>query len=169
MGQETQETQESQGGVAIAQLIDKELVLFDVKADSKEDLIRQMAACAQEHGYAVDGYAEDVIEREATYPTALPTQVMKVAVPHAMVQDHVLRPAIVVARLAHPVTFKEMGDGVNDVAVEMAFMLVAKGDKSHLKVLQKLIGMLADAEELRVLQAITDPDVMVHELIEHLA
>lgn len=159
----------AEGEVPIADLIDERLMLFDIDASSKEDLIRQMAQRAEEAGYVVPGYADDVIERELSYPTALPTPVMKVAVPHAMVQDHVLKSTIVAARLAHPVTFKEMGDGINDVEVEMAFMLVAKGDKHHLKVLQKLIMMIADSQQLEVIKGISEPAAMASELLARLS
>ena len=151
--------------VKIADLVAPELVLFDVEAETKEDLIRKLAAQAEAEGYVTSGYAEDVIEREDSYPTALPTAVMKVAVPHAMVQDHVLRAGIVVGRLAHPVLFKEMGEGVRDVEVECVFMLIAKGDKHHLSVLQRLIGMLADQDSMEKLKAVATPEGMVDFLV----
>lgn len=154
--------------IKIADLVAPELVLFDVEAQTKEELIRKLAGRAEENGYVVQGYAGDVIEREQSYPTALPTAVMKVAVPHAIVQDHVLKAGIVVGRLAQPVAFKEMGDGVRDVDVECAFMLVAKGDKHHLSVLQRLIGMLADQASMEELKAVDTPEGMVEFLVEKL-
>lgn len=152
--------------VALDTLLHEEMALYDLEADCWEDVVRQMAACAIEHGYATEGYAEDVIERENLYPTGLPTEVMKVAVPHAMIQDHVLAPAIVPARLAHPVDFKEMGDGVNDVACDMVFMLVAKGDKEHLSVLQQLISIFANPELMGRLVDVGNARELVERVIE---
>ncbi len=159
---------ETAAAVKIADLVAPELVLFDVEALSKEDLIEQLAAVAEDAGYVTAGYAADVIEREKSYPTGLPTEVMKVAVPHAIVQDHVIKAGIVVGRLAHPVTFKEMSDGVRDVAVECAFMLIAKGDKHHLSVLQRLISMLADPAAMQELKKISTSADMARFLVAEL-
>ncbi|MBY4798239.1 PTS sugar transporter subunit IIA [Collinsella sp. AGMB00827] len=158
----------AQEEVAIEDLLHTELMLFDVVVDSKEELIRVLANRAEQAGFVEPGYAEDVIERERQFPTGLPTVGLKVAVPHAMTQEHVNKPAIVTARLAQPVLFKEMGAGVADVPVELVFMLVAKGDKQHLAVLQKLISLLSDPEALRVLGTLTEPDELMRELTDRL-
>jgi PTS system galactitol-specific IIA component len=154
--------------VSLESLLHPELTFFDFEADSRDDLIRKMAEEAIDAGYATGGYADDVIEREDLYPTGLPTEVMKVAVPHAMVQDHVKSAAIVIARLAHPIDFKEMGDGVNDVPVDMVFMLVAKGDKDHLAVLQRLICVFAIPDFMTQLKATRTPEELI-ELLPKLA
>ena len=88
----------SQDAVSLGSLIHEDMVYFDVEAETWQDVVRILAGHAIEHGYAVEGYAEDVIEREELYPTGLPTDVMKVAIPHAMVQDHVKEAAIVAYR-----------------------------------------------------------------------
>lgn len=134
--------------INIKQLIDAKLIQFGIEAETKEDLIRELSSRAQKAGYVLEGYAQDVIDRENKYPTALPLDELKVAVPHAMTQEHVIKPVIVAASLKTPVTFKEMGDGVKDVSVQYVFMLVAKGDKNHLAVLQRLILMLTDGTSI---------------------
>lgn len=156
----------SQDAVSLGSLIHEDMVYFDVEAETWQDVVRILAGHAIEHGYAVEGYAEDVIEREELYPTGLPTDVMKVAIPHAMVQDHVKEAAIVVGKLAHPVDFKEMGDGENDVPVEMVYMLVAKGDKHYLAVLQQLISVFATPEFMTELKTVEDPASLKATLID---
>lgn len=152
--------------VAMTELLHEDLVLTDVDVDSKEELIRTMAALAIEKGYAVDGYAEDVIAREQEFPTGLPVQVMKVAVPHATTQEHVLKAAIVVARLARPVMFTEMGTFDVECPVEMAFMLVAKGDKDHLAVLQQLIMMFAEPDKMVELKKAEQPAEIIKAVLD---
>lgn len=154
--------------IALTEMLNENLVFFDFEAEDSTDLINKLAAAAIDAGYAVEGYAADVIEREELYPTGLPVEGMKVAVPHAMVQDHVISSTIVAARLAHPVNFKEMGDGVNDVPVEMVFMLVAKGTKGTLEVLTQLIGIFAEPELHKQLEEVTGPAELV-ELLPKLA
>lgn len=156
----------SQDAVSFDSLIHEDMVYFDVEAKTWQDVVRILAGHAIEHGYAVEGYAEDVIAREELYPTGLPTAVMKVAIPHAMVQDHVKEAAIVVGKLARPVNFKEMGDGENDVPVEMVCLLVAKGDKHYLAVLQQLISVFAIPAFMTELKAVDDPAMLKTTLID---
>lgn len=152
----------------LTEMLHEELVFFDFEAKDRFDLINKLAAAAVEAGFARDGYAADVIERENLYPTGLPVEGMKVAVPHAMVQDHVISSVIVVAKLAHPIDFKEMGDGENDVPVEMVFMLVVKGGYGTLSVLTQLISIFAEPELLAQLEKATTP-AEVLELLPKLA
>ena len=44
-------------------------------------------------------------------------------------------------------------------------MLIAKGDKHHLSVLQRLIGMLADQDSMEKLKAVATPEGMVDFLV----
>ena len=154
--------------IALTEMLHEDLIFFDFEASDRDDLINKLAAKAIEAGYAIEGYAADVIEREDLYPTGLPVEGMKVAVPHAMTQEHVIKPTIVAAKLAHPVDFKEMGDGVNDVPVEMVFMLCVKGDHGTLAVLTQLISIFAEPELLAQLEKVATPAELV-ELLPKLA
>lgn len=153
-------------GVELKNLLDPKLVEFGVEVQTRDDLIRKMAQRAIDEGFASEGYAEDVIERENLYPTGLPTEVLKVTVPHAMTQAHVIKPVIVIAKLQHSVVFKEMGDGENDCLVDMAFMLVTKGDKEYLAVLQQLICVFSVPEYMTQLDGIEEPKAFIDKLIE---
>ena len=149
--------------------VDTRLVTFDLAASTWQDVVRQLAANAQDFGYVTDGYADDVIAREELYPTGLPCDGLGVAVPHAMTQEHVLAPTIAYARLKEPVAFKEMGDGEHDVNVEAVFLLVAKGEKGTLQVLQDLVLMLSDADSRNRLKAASTPEQLVGVLDERLS
>jgi len=151
--------------VLLESLLHEDLVFFDMPADSRDGLIRMMSGAAIEGGYATEGYAEDVIERENLYPTGLPTDVLKVAMPHAMVQDHVKNAAIVIARPAAPIIFKEMGDGVSDIPADIVFMLVAKGDKEHLAVLQRLVCVFAEPACMGHLASTRTPGELIDVLV----
>lgn len=145
---------------SLESLIHENLIFFDMEATSRDDLIGAMAAAAVAAGYATTGYAADVIERENLYPTGLPTEPLHVAMPHAMVQDHVTQAAIVIARPAHPILFKEMGDGEHDVTADIVFLLVAQGDQGHMAILQRLICIFGNSNALQTLGAAQTP----HEL-----
>lgn len=154
--------------IALTEMLHEDLIFFDFEASDRYDLINKLGAAAIEAGYAVEGYPADVIEREDLYPTGLPVEGMKVAVPHAMVQEHVNKSTIVAAKLAHPIDFKEMGDGENDVPVEMVFMLVVKGDHGTLAVLTQLISIFAEPELHSQLEKVSTPAELI-ELLPKLA
>lgn len=136
----------------IEDLLDEELVFTELEAEDWVDVLRKLSAAAMEKGYVKESYFNAVLEREQLYPTALPTPVLKVAVPHAMERVHVVKPVIVVATLKTPVSFKEMGDGVNDVPVDIVFMLAVNGDKDQLTILQKIVGMFSDSSAMQSLK-----------------
>jgi PTS system galactitol-specific IIA component len=137
----------------IDQLLHKDMVFLDVEAATREELLRKLATKAFERGYVRETFLNAVIEREKLYPTALPTPVLKVAVPHAMDRSHVIKSVIVLAKLKHPVLFKEMGEGVNDVPVDVVFMLAVNGSKKQLAILQKVVGLFSNG---KAMQAVKD-------------
>ena len=150
-------------------LLDEELVFMDVEAADADSLLRALAAAAQEKGYVKEGYADAVLEREHLYPTALPTEVLKIAVPHSMDRDQVVSPVIIVATLKHPVNFKEMGDGVRDVPVDIVFMLAVCGSKDQLTILQKIVGLFSDVPAMTALKRADSRSELIAALKEHLA
>lgn len=133
-------------------LLHENLVMIDVEADCMENLLTQMCTYAQSLGFVKDSYLQAVLDREELYPTGLPTKIIKVALPHATDKSHVVKPGIFIAKLVHPVVFKEMGDGVNDIDVEMAFLLAVNGEKEQLAVLQDIVGMFTKDEALQTLK-----------------
>ena len=137
---------------SVNDLLHEDLVLMDVVAGSVEELMEQICGYAQKKGYVKDSYLAAVLERENSYPTGLPTEVMKVALPHTTDQSHVLKSGIFIAKLPKPVSFKEMGEGINDVPVEMVFMLTVNGTKEQLTVLQNIVGMFTKPEALAALK-----------------
>lgn len=128
-------------------LLHEELVLLDYEAEGNEDLIRKLAVILKDRGYVKDSYAQAVVDREGEFPTGLNTLGVKVAVPHTN-PEHVNQAAILVAKLSHPVVFKEMGNSGKDVAAELVFMLAVTDPKEHLATLSKLMGIFSDKEKL---------------------
>ncbi|UED86722.1 PTS sugar transporter subunit IIA [Streptomyces profundus] len=124
-------------------LIDEDCVLVGVEAASSTELLSRMADDLAERGYVAPSFRDALLAREEKYPTGLPTNVLKVAIPHTD-PEHVHRSFISVARLARPVAFHEMGNNDATVAVELVFVLAIADGKSQLGTLQSLIGMFSD-------------------------
>lgn len=128
--------------------IEEDLVLLDVVAKDKFDLLSQVADRLFEKGYVKSSYKDAVIAREKIFATGLPTALGGVAIPHTDV-EHVVSPAICMARLASPVDFVIMGDDKETVSVDFVFMLAMKEAHAQIELLQNLMGILQDEEALR--------------------
>ena len=150
----------------IEDLLDETLIFMNVEAPDYETLLHDLSGKLQEKGYVKDGYADAVIRREKLYPTGLPTNIMKVAVPHAIERDYVLEPRVLVATLKEPVAFKEMGDGVRDVMVNIVFLLAVCGSNDQLTILQKIVGLFSENNAMAELkQAATTSEL--YQILTH--
>jgi galactitol PTS system EIIA component len=88
-----------------------------------------------------------VIEREVRSPTGLPLLSRNVAIPHTD-PEHVLAPGAALCTLAQPVTFREMGNPAQELAVEIVVMLALPDHDSAQRELVRVIERL-QAPELR--------------------
>ena len=136
----------------IDQLLHIDMVFLDVEAENKEDLLTQLVDKAYSKGYVKDTFLDAVLERENLYPTALPTSILKVAVPHAIDRSLIIKPVILLAKLKHPVVFKEMGEGVKDIAVDIVFLLAVNGPRDQLCILQKVVGMFSNVNAMQAIK-----------------
>ena len=138
-------------------VLDENNILLDVIARSDEAVIRMAADCLQKNGYTGTQYSEDVLEREKSYPTGLPTDDVITALPHANSAD-VRRTGVCVVRLASPVAFGNMADSDEMLPVELVFMLAnASGAEAHLEDLQELMGCFSRVGLLQDLKAAETP------------
>ncbi len=141
--------------------IQQELVLLNVEAKDKFDLLEQLACHLQKLGYVKDSYKEAVIAREKVFATGLPTVAGGVAIPHTDA-EHVYEPVICVARLTKPVDFVVMGDDEETVSVDLAIMLAMKEPHAQIDLLQNLMGVFQDEEALMYLKTQDDKQNIVN-------
>ena len=144
-------------------LLHEDLVLFDVEAADREELLTKLANVLREKGYVKDSYPQAILEREAAYPTGLNTKGVAIAMPHAV------EAAILVARLKHPVTFKEMGGSGKDVQARLVFMLSVDDPEGHVIMLGKFMSIFCDEEKLVDLYKTNDPKAVVEKLSKVIA
>lgn len=138
-------------------VLDENNILLDSSAESSEQAIRLAADCLYRNGYIGTQYVEDVLEREKSYPTGLPTDDVITALPHAKSGD-VLRTGVSAVRLLSPVEFGNMADSDEKLPVELIFMLAnASGADSHLEDLQELMECFSRVGLLRDLKAAETP------------
>ncbi len=119
------------------QLLTKELVMFHLKAETKEDVIQAIAEAMEQDGRLEnkEGYIADVLKREASSSTAVG---FDTATPHAK-SEYVKEPSLAFVRLAHPISW----DGKEEVSMvfQIGVPAVGHGDR-HLEILASLFRQL---------------------------
>lgn len=140
--------------------LNPELIQIDAEADDKEGIIKKLANLLISKGYAKESYLEAILEREKVFPTGLPTEGVGVAIPHADIK-HVIKPAIAVAILKHPVQFNVMGNPEEKVSVKIIFMLAITDPNIQLKLLQDLMEIFQNKQLLLKLAVSRDVDTVL--------
>ena len=128
----------------MAHLFRPELCLARLQAPDAEMVIRAAAGALLEAGLVRPTFAGAVLAREVSSPTGLPLPGRKVAIPHAD-PEHVITPAVAVAGLAEPVTFREMGDPDSALSVDLVALLALTDKESAQQELVRLIERFQDA------------------------
>ena len=118
------------------------LVLLDLEAGNADDAIRALGEKLVSAGCVNSAYIDDVIQREADYPTGLPTHI-PVAIPHACA-DNCMKTALAVGVLKQSIPFREMGTPGNILDVEMVFLLALKDSAEQTTWLRNLMGLFKD-------------------------
>jgi PTS system fructose-specific IIA component len=125
----------------VERLVDPQLVLFDVEADSKEQVIRALSERLLQMGRVSDleGYVSAVLEREGTSSTAVG---FSLATPHAK-SEFVAEATIGFARLSKELAWDD------EESVRLVFLIAVplkdKGDR-HLRILAKLFRKFVDED-----------------------
>ncbi len=143
----------------ITELFHEDLTFPNVSASNWETLLSDLGGLAYKRGFVKDSFIPALLEREALYPTGLFTDVMKFAIPHAD-DGHVINPGVIVAKMAHPVQFQEMGTTDRTVEADYVFLLLVKKNGAQVTLLQRLIALCSDKETAKELdKAVTAGEI----------
>lgn len=138
-------------------LIQRELVQFDLDVADREAFFDQAVARLVRLGYGKPSLLEALKVREAKYPTALPTQPEAIAIPHAD-PEHVIKPFIAAARLINPIAWHEMGNSEAERPVRFVFTLGFTRTEGHVQLLQVLLNNTQDSAFMESLAGATSAD-----------
>ena len=145
----------------------EELVLMNFKANDAEHVLRSLAEILKEDGSVKDTYFQAMFDRERLYPTGLPTEGIKVAIPHAEV-EHVNYSAFAIATLPEPVKFGEMGGAPEDTLDVQIVMMLANADpEEQVRTLRKMVDLFDEPESLEAIMAAKTPKEIVKILNEN--
>ena len=151
----------------LTDLLMQEHILLNLEARDAANVIEALVRVMSATGHVDLLYAEDVIEREKIFPTGLPTEPLRVAIPHAD-PDHVKKSAVGIAILNQPVEFGMMGtDGSERVKTKIVILLAIKEQEKQVEMLQQLVTVIQSGELLTRLIEVQDAEQVVQLVKEY--
>ena len=150
----------------IEDILKAECIIANIDAPSKEDALKVMAEKLYSLGYVKESYIQAIQDREANYPSGLPMEDLKIAIPHTDA-DHVNQSVICFARLPKNVEFSVMGDPDQKIPVRLISMFALKEKKKIGDLLETLITTYQDNDVLKALLDANDGDEIYNILHEN--
>lgn len=135
-------------------ILKKECILKNLDVSSKEEALELMAGRLYDLGYVKKSFKKAIQDREESYPSGLPMEGLKIAIPHTD-SEHVNRSVICFARLSKEVEFSVMGDPSQKIPVRLISLFALKEKKKIGDLLETLITTYQDNN---ILQAIIDAE-----------
>lgn len=136
---------------------DQTLVAWDMETATAREVILHLAGLLQHAGHVAPDYGEMAWQRELHHPTGLPTRPFCIAFPHADAEG-VIHSAMALARLEREVTFKNMADPDEDLAVSLVIMLANNNPTEQVQTLRNLAILFGEPEKLAALRDLSSPD-----------
>jgi len=133
--------------VSINEYLNKDLIISNLEAKTTDDIFHALSEILLKSGFVKDTFLNGIVEREKEYPTGLTLGKYNVAIPHTDA-IHVIKPAISVITLKHPVTFNNM-DGNGQVNVNIIFGMVLNEPYSQVMMLKQLMFLIQDEDVLK--------------------
>lgn len=121
------------------QMFYEDLILLDLDVRNADEFFETMNGILLQKGFVNEGFLKAIKQREAKYPTALPTQPYGIAIPHTD-PEFIEQPFIAVVRLKHSAVWKLMASE-DEGEVKVVFLLGFKHDDYHVQLLQKLMDL----------------------------
>jgi PTS system galactitol-specific IIA component len=122
----------------IEDVLKKDCIIEKLEAATKEEALSAMSNMLLAGGYVKDSFPGAILEREKKYPSGLPMEGHKIAIPHCDA-EHVNKSVILFARLAQPLEFASMGDPDEKIQVSLISMFALAEKKEIGKMLEVLI------------------------------
>ncbi|MGE5483597.1 MAG: PTS sugar transporter subunit IIA [Ignavibacteriales bacterium] len=146
--------------MSLVSLLDRDLCFARLRIGTDESVLRYLSAALLARGYVENGFEQALLKREREFPTALPTDGLKVAIPHTD-SEHVRKSAVAVASVDPPVSFHVMGNPEEILPVSVVFLLVIKDRDRQVEILRELVGGVIRIPSLveKVFDATTGHDI----------
>lgn len=150
--------------MSLKDALSEETCYTNIEAASQEEALHIIASKMYERGIVKKDYERHVIQREKEYPTGLPLNGYKVAIPHTD-SKYVNKTTICVASLNQPIDFRVMGGREEKTSVSVIMMMAIKEPHAQLETLQELIHLVQDDKMMKELVAAKDGKEIYHKII----
>ena len=134
----------------IEDVLREDCIIERLDASSKEEALAVMSNMLLERGYVKESFPDAILEREKYYPSGLPMEGHKIAIPHTDA-EHVNKSVILFARLAQPLEFSSMGDPDEKIQVSLISMFALAEKKEIGKMLEVLITAYSNHDVLEAI------------------
>jgi galactitol PTS system EIIA component len=125
--------------LALNELLDCSLCINGLEAKDAEDALRQLSRQLNLKSFVNEEFEENIIIREREFPTGLPMDGYKAALPHTYPR-YVNKSVICIAALKKPVKFFVMGSPEETILVHVIIMLAIKDSTHQVDTLKQLIN-----------------------------
>jgi PTS system galactitol-specific IIA component len=149
----------------LSDLLHSELIHTNLATRSRDEAIRTLAKSLKQDGYVDSEFAQAVLAREKSYPTGLPTQPHRIALPHTEA-EHVNRSALAIGVLQTPVEFHVMGAPEETISAKIIFLLAIADKERQVKALAQLASVFQDGTTLDKIVSAGTPDEII-EVMNH--
>jgi len=131
----------------VEDVLKEDCIIEKLDAASKEEALNAMSNMLLAKGYVKESFPEAILEREKHYPSGLPMEGHKIAIPHTDA-EYVNKSVILFARLARPLEFSSMGEPDEKIQVSLISMFALEEKKEIGKMLEVLITAYSNHEVL---------------------
>lgn len=154
------------GELRFHDLIHQELIVPHGCYPTRNAALTALAGMLVESGYCHRSFVPAILEREREHPSGLAMPGGNIAIPHTDA-DHVIQPALVLARLEPPVPFRAMGDPATELPVTLISLFALHDGTLAGNLLHTLIHVYQDSATLQTLHAARDALEIYTELRKH--
>ena len=131
----------------IEDFLKEDCIIENLNAATTEEALTIMSNMLLAKGYVKESFPEAILEREKHYPSGLPMEGHKIAIPHTD-SEHVHKSVILFARLANPLEFASMGDPDEKIQVSLISMFALAEKKEIGQMLEVLITAYSNNDVL---------------------
>lgn len=141
-----------------ANLFDRDLVFWNIHADSCMDLYQKIANKLEDANVVETSYFKALIEREKEFPTGLNTQFLPIALPHAN-PENVKKAFIAVVKTTSQINMKQMGTNEYMKSQYFFFLGIVKEKQDlQVKLLQRFMQLMNDKSFVNSFKGLSQPD-----------
>jgi len=148
------------------QLFNEKMIRVGAEAANTEEAIKLLGTIMAQEGFVEEQYWKDVLKREQSFPTGLPTQPIAIAIPHAD-PDRVIKSGIAIAVFKKSVRFCTMGSNTSDeLDVPVVLMLALKDFKQQTAVIRDLLTLIQSKGIIQTIYKASSPKEIYQTITE---